>query len=63
MYYWCVEPSIPADSKFSADYYWSASEGSSYSSNAWYVCFSNGSTTSYGTKTDSFYVRCVRDEW
>ncbi len=29
MYYWCVEPSIPADSKFSADYCWSATESTS----------------------------------
>ena len=28
MYYWCVEPSIPADSKFSAAEYWSATESS-----------------------------------
>lgn len=47
---------------FSADLYWSATELSTGSSNAWYVSFSNG-TTSSGSKTYSRYVRCVRDEW
>ena len=61
MYYWCVEPSIPADSKFSAGYYWSASEYSSDSSGAWAVNFSSGYT--FGrSKAGSEYVRCVRDE-
>ncbi|WP_278975125.1 DUF1566 domain-containing protein [Alistipes finegoldii] len=61
MYYWCVEPSIPADSKFSAGNYWSATESSSNSSVAWYVTFSNGGT-SYTSKTARYFVRCVRDE-
>ena len=61
MYYWCVEPSIPADSKFSAGDYWSATELSSFSSAAWTVSFSNG-YTSYSSKTASLSVRCVRDE-
>lgn len=46
---------------FSAGYYWSATEGSSDSGNAWYVNFSNGGTNNNG-KTSSGYVRCVRDE-
>lgn len=60
MYYWCVEPSIPADSKFSAGNYWSATESSSSSSEAWFVDFSLGITNYYG-KTNGGYVRCVRD--
>ena len=59
MYYWCVEPSIPADSKFSAAAYWSATEFSAGSSAAWYVHFSNGGTYYY-VKTSSYFVRCVR---
>ena len=47
---------------FSGDYYWSATESSSYSSDAWYVYFGNGTTDS-NLKIDSHYVRCVRDEW
>ena len=59
MYYWCVEPSIPADSKFSAGRYWSATENSS--STAWFVDFSNGRSSNL-SKTSSYSVRCVRDE-
>lgn len=62
MYYWCVESSIPVDSKFSAAYYWSATERSGYSSNAWIVNFSNGTTANGYSKTISISVRCVRDE-
>lgn len=62
MYYWCVEPSIPAGSKFSAGMYWSATEDSSNSSNAWTVSFSNGYTYNGSAKTASDYVvRCVSD--
>ena len=61
MYYWCVEPSIPADSKFSAGYYWSATDHFSSSGRAWVVHFSTGHTY-YGSKTNSNSVRCVRDE-
>ena len=61
MYYWCVEPSIPADSKLSADYYWSATELSTGSGSAWFVNFSDGSTSSF-TKTLSSSVRCVREK-
>lgn len=46
---------------FSADYCWSATEYSSNSSYAWLVYFSNGNAKYY-TKTNSSYVRCVRDE-
>ena len=62
MYYWCVEPSIPASSKFSAVYYWSATDYSSGSSYAWLVTFSYGDTSGRN-KTSSYSVRCVRDEW
>ena len=61
MYYWCVEPSIPADSKFSAVSYWSATESSSNSSNAWRVYLSDGCLSSGSAKTNSNRVRCVRD--
>ena len=47
---------------FSAGYYWSATEDSSDSSYAWNVNFSNG-YTSRSLETNSYYVRCVRDEW
>ena len=59
MYYWCVEPSIPASSKFSAVYYWSATDYSTGSSHAWLVNFSDGDTSGRN-KTSSYYVRCVR---
>ena len=61
MYYWCVEPSIPADSKFEAADYWSATESSSNSSYVWYVYFRNGSTY-YLSKINRRPVRCVRDK-
>ena len=49
---------------FSADVYWSAAELSSYSSSAWTVDFSSGTTsTSSKINSYSYYVRCVRDEW
>ena len=44
---------------FSAGYYWSATEDSSYSNYAWYVNFGYGGTNS-NYKTVSYYVRCVR---
>lgn len=47
---------------FSADAYWSATEYSGYSTSAWAVRFSDGRTIN-NSKTDSYYVRCVRDEW
>ena len=46
---------------FSAGNYWSDTEYSSNSSLAWYVLFSNGYTNA-SSKTNSYYVRCVRDE-
>ena len=42
-----------------SDYYWSSSVYVSYSSNAWGVQFSDGSTY-YTSKTNKRYVRCVR---
>lgn len=59
VYYWCVEPSIPADSKFSAGEYWSSTE--SGSEEAWIVDFSDGYTNDLN-KTQSFHVRCIRDK-
>ena len=47
---------------FAAGNYWSATQHSSNSTYAWYVIFSNGNTFYY-KKTDSYSVRCVRDEW
>ena len=47
---------------FAADWYWSATQDSSNSTYAWNVNFNNGRTSS-GLKTNSYYVRCVRDEW
>ena len=46
---------------FSGIYYWSATEHSSRIDGAWDVNFSNG-TRNYGHKTDSNYVRCVREK-
>lgn len=48
---------------FSAYYYWSATETSTGSSYAWSAYFSSGNTFYYYSKTNSYYVRCVRDEW
>ncbi len=45
---------------FSADDYWSATEVSTGSSYAWCVYFGGGDTYDY-YKTNSLYVRCVRD--
>lgn len=58
-YYWCVEPAIPAGSKFLSDYYWSATVSSS--GLVWGVNFVLGGTNTYA-KTASNFVRCVRDE-
>ena len=43
-------------------YCWSATENSSLSGTAWVVHFSNG-YTGYFNESNSYYVRCVRDEW
>ncbi len=43
-----------------ADDYWSSSPDASGSSNAWSVVFKNGGD-GWGTKSDSYLVRCVRD--
>ena len=58
MYYWCVGPSIPADSKFSGDSYWSATD---YYERVWYVSFTFGYTW-LNEKTANSYVRCVREQ-
>lgn len=46
---------------FSADFYWSATEYSA-GSRVWAVYFIGGNTGTNG-KLNSYYVRCVRDEW
>jgi len=44
-----------------ASYYWSSTTYASLSSYAWYVSFGGGSVSySYGNKSHSYYVRCVR---
>ena len=58
-YYWCVQPSIPAGSKFLSDYYWSATVSSS--GLVWGVNFVLGGTNTYA-KTGSIFVRCVIDK-
>jgi len=53
-------PTIYATFQYTAsDFYWSSTTYASTTSNAWRVYFNNGSTN-YGTKTDSYYARCVR---
>ena len=47
---------------FSALIYWSATESSDDSNCAWFVGFSLDYPY-YNSKTSSYYVRCVRDEW
>ena len=47
---------------FEAGYYWSATQYSTFSTDAWNVNFNNGSTNGISYKTYSYYVRCVRDE-
>ena len=47
---------------FSAANYWSATEYSMGSGFVWYVLFAGG-PISFNSKPDSYYVRCVRDEW
>jgi hypothetical protein len=45
-----------------SDYYWTSTTGISDGTTAWYVYFGYGYTTSGGgVKTDTKYVRCVRD--
>ena len=61
MYYWCVEPSIPADSKFLGDIYWSATNGTNSSSRAWFLSISSNGLIVYNDKSYSNNVRCVRE--
>ena len=44
---------------FAAAYYWSSSEGNFY--NAWYQAFNNGNQYNYANKSNTYYVRAVRD--
>lgn len=48
------------ENRASSDY-WSSSSYASNSSYAWYVYFYNGDD-SQSVKSDSYYVRCVRDQ-
>ena len=41
--------------------YWSATESSSDSSNAWYVVFDSGETSCQYPKIVNSRVRCIRD--
>ena len=60
MYYWCVEPSIPADSKFLGFIYWSATESGNNDS-VWFLSvLSHGIITS-NKKSYSNNMRCVRE--
>lgn len=60
LYYWCVQPSIPAGSKFVADSYVTATNNKRYNGYVWNMNFSDGyMTSSYGNP--SYYVSCVRD--
>ncbi len=43
----------------SSDYYWSSTTHEGYKNNAWSANFNSGNTI-YGTKGNSFFVRCVR---
>ena len=44
---------------FTSDYYWSSTTNAGGTSYAWRVHFSSGFSR-YGTKTNEYYVRCVR---
>ena len=44
---------------FAAAYYWSSGEGNFY--NAWYQAFNNGNQYNYANKSNTYYVRAVRD--
>ena len=60
LYYWCVQPSIPAGSKFVADRYLTAANNKRYGGYVWNMNFSDGyMNSSYGNP--SYYVSCVRD--
>ena len=60
LYYWCVQPSIPAGSKFVADRYVTATNNKRYGGYVWNMNFSDGyMNSSYGNP--SYYVSCVRD--
>lgn len=46
--------------KFNSSNYWSSTTNASDTSNAWNVNFNNGNDN-WNNKTNSNYVRCVRD--
>ena len=59
---WILHPQLIGKggfTAFNAGNYWSATE--SNATNAWIVYFYNGIVYNYFNKTNSYYVRCVRD--
>jgi hypothetical protein len=57
-----LSPALPAGhlfTNFKSSYYWSSSTHAYHPDHAWYVYFGNGYVY-YNTKTDQYYVRCVR---
>ncbi len=56
---WDYELGAPVVSGFNSNYYWSSATHASNSSSAWYVYFRSGIVRS-SSKTDNYYVRCVR---
>lgn len=61
MMIWILHPQLIGKGSFTAfdaNYYWSATEYNATS--AWIVTFYNGYVNNYN-KTNSYYVRCVRD--
>ncbi len=55
-----LQNSASSDKEMKPYYYWSSSTGEATTSNAWSVCFYKGFDY-WDDKTDSNYVRCVRD--
>ncbi len=52
------------DPEMESNYYWSGTTTKSYASYAWIVDFvkkCDGNGDGWGDKTDSYYVRCVKD--
>ena len=57
-----VDPAIdPTFRNVVSTDYWSSTTGAGRASDAWGVYFNNGGDDVWGVKTDTWYVRCVRD--